>query len=86
MQENNESSFYQGLQKNVSEINRNFYIKVSGITEQGKIHSLYGVSGLIDLIGDVDLVNNLVERAFNILHDKCVCKLRRGITINFYSK
>lgn len=65
-------------------INRNFKIKVSGMYEGEKINTLVGVSGLVNLVNDIELTNRLLDRAFASLEDKCVCKLRRGIKISFY--
>ena len=67
-------------------INANFKIKVFGHDANGKkINTLVGVSGLIKMLdGATDLVNRLLERAFNSKGDKCVCKLRRGLQISFY--
>ena len=66
-------------------INANFKIKVFGHINGKKINTLVGVSGLINLLdGAIDLVNRLLERAFNSKGDKCVCKLRRGLQISFY--
>lgn len=79
------SQVYSGLKYSTREINRTFKIKVNGINFEGKkMNILMGVSGLINLIG-VDLVNTLVERAFNCKDDKCICKLRRGLKVTFYN-
>lgn len=79
------SEIYKGLQRPVSEVNLNFKIKVNSNNETGKnLNILAGVSGLIRLVNDIELVNKLIERAFNSASDKCVCKLRRGIKITFY--
>lgn len=68
-----------------SEINRNFKIKVFGIVNGKKVNMLVGVSGLLRLLdGAVDLANRLLDRAFNSMDDKCVCKLRRGLKVTFY--
>ena len=74
------------LNYSTSEINANFKIKVFGHDKDGhKINTLVGVSGLIELLdGAIDLVNRLLDRAFNSKGDKCVCKLRRGLQISFY--
>ena len=73
------------LNYSTSEINANFKIKVFGRVNGKKINTLVGVSGLIDLLdGAIDLVNRLLDRAFNSKGDKCVCKLRRGLQISFY--
>jgi len=78
-------SIYKGLDYSTKEINGNFKIKVFGFDENGKkLNIAVGVSGLIRLIG-IDLTNKIVNRAFNSNDDKCVCKLRRGINITFYS-
>ena len=66
------------------EINRNFKIKVTGMVDGKKVNTLVGVRGLISYVGDVELCNRLLNRAFNTMADKEVCKLRRGIRISFY--
>ena len=67
-------------------INSNFRIKVYGRMEDGKrINSLYGVSGIIALIGET-LFFKFLQRTINSMADKCVCKLRRGLQITFYVK
>lgn len=78
------TDIYNGLNFTTEEINSNFKIKVSGVNFEGKkLNTLIGVSGLIKLIG-IELVNNLLKRAFNCMGDKEVCKLRRGLKITFY--
>lgn len=77
-------SIYSGLEYTVGEINRNFKIKVSGIVDGKKVNILVGVSGLIKTIGDIELTNRLLNRAFNCRGDKEICKLRRGVKITFY--
>ena len=72
------------LKYTTREINRNFKIKVSGMVDGKKVNTLVGVRGLIAYVGDVELVNSLLNRAFNTMADKEVCKLRRGIRISFY--
>lgn len=73
------------LNYSVSEINRNFKIKVFGRINGRKINTLVGVSGLLNILdGATDLVNRLLDRAFKSKGDKCVCKLRRGLQISFY--
>ena len=72
------------LKYTTKEINRNYKIKVSGLYEGSKINTLVGVSGLIRLVGDIELTNRLLDRAFNDMTNCCVCKLRRGIKISFY--
>lgn len=77
-------SIYNGLKYTTSEINRNFKIKVAGIVNSKKENKLVGVFGLIRIVGDIELVNRLLDRAFNSFGDKEVCKLRRGVKITFY--
>ena len=72
------------LKYTTKEINGNYKIKVSGLFEGKKINTLVGVSGLIKMVGDIALTNRLLDRAFDCMGDKCVCKLRRGIKISFY--
>lgn len=75
------------LSYSTAEINRNYRIKVFGLNENGKnFNTLVGVSGLIKLIGDIELTNRLLKRAFSCQEDACVCKLRRGLKITFYYK
>lgn len=65
-------------------INKNFKIKAFGLNNEGKkINTLLGVSGLVKLIGE-ELAEKFVNRAFDSMGDKCVCKLRRGLVITFY--
>lgn len=73
------------LNYTTKEINHNFKIKVSGQFEGQKIHTLVGVTGLLRVVGDVALVNRLLDRAFDSMNDCEVCKLRRGIKISFYA-
>lgn len=68
-----------------TEINSNYKIKVAGIFEGKKINTLVGVAGFIRIVGDIALCNRLLDRAFNCMGDKEVCKLRRGIKISFYA-
>lgn len=67
-------------------INQNFRMKVYGRDEEGRrINSLYGVSGLLALIG-AELMNKFIKRSLDSMNDVCVCKLRRGLVISFYAK
>ncbi len=76
----------QNLNYSTSEINRNFRIKVSGRDINGKrINKLVGVAGALALIG-AEMLNKLLNRAFDCMDDVCVCKLRRGIKFSFYVK
>jgi len=67
-------------------INQNFRIKVYGRDEQGRrINSLYGVSGIIAMIGE-ELLYKFIRRAIESIRDVCVCKLRRGLVVSLYVK
>lgn len=67
-------------------INRNYRLKVYGVDALGrKVNKLVGVAGMIALIG-IEMFNKLLDRATRCLEDVCVCKLRRGLKISFYSK
>ena len=72
------------LKYTTREINRNYKIKVYGLFDGKKVNTLVGVSGFLKMVNDIELSNRLLDRAFNCLEDKCVCKLRRGIKISFY--
>lgn len=76
---------YQGLRYSVTEINLNFKIKVMRFDNGKLVERLVGVSGLIDEVGDKEIVNSLITRAFNSGKDKTVCKLRRGLKVIFFS-
>jgi hypothetical protein len=67
-------------------INQNFRIKVYGRDERGRrINSLYGVSGIIAMIGE-ELFFKFIRRALECMKDVCVCKLRRGLVVSLYVK
>lgn len=69
-----------------SQINRDFRMKVSGLTDEGKkVHTLVGVSGLLKYFG-VEFANKFISRAYACDEDSCTCKLRRGIKVTFYFK
>lgn len=76
---------YQGLTYSVTEINQNFKIKVMRFDNGKLVERLVGVSGLIDEVGDNEMVNSLITRAFRSGKDKTVCKLRRGLKVIFFS-
>nr|DAW70449.1 MAG TPA: hypothetical protein [Caudoviricetes sp.] len=70
-----------------SYINRNYLIKVYGISPAGeKINILVGVSGAISLIGEALFYKFLGRAERDINNDVTVCKLRRGIKFSFYRK
>ena len=67
-------------------INQNFRIKVYGRDERGRrINSLYGVSGIIAMIGE-ELFFKFIRRALECMKDVCVCKLCRGLVVSLYVK
>lgn len=69
----------------VTEINRNFLIKVYGVDQEGnKVNKLVGVSGLLKLIG-LELAGKFIAKTFARMLDKFTCKLRRGLQITFYA-
>ena len=68
------------LTMSVSEINREYKIKVRGLG----YNMLVGVAGFLALVGDVQLANKMLDRANASLGDVCVCKLRRGLQFSFY--
>ena len=72
------------LKYTMKQINRNYKIKVSGLYNGEKVNTLVGVAGLVRMVGDIELTNRLLDRAFACMDDKCVCKLRRGIKVSFY--
>lgn len=49
-----------------------------------KVNTLVGVAGLCRMVGDINLVNRLLDRAFDCMGDVQVCKLRRGLKVSFY--
>lgn len=75
---------HEGLKYTTRDINRNYKIKVYGIVNGERVHKLVGVSGLIKIVGDIELVNRLLDRAFDCTGDKEACKLHRGVKITFY--
>lgn len=68
----------------ISEINRNWKIKVNGTFEGKKINTLVGVSGLVRFIGE-DMAKIIFEKADQSLEDKFTKKLRRGLRISLYA-
>lgn len=77
--------YYKGLNYSTKEVNQNFKIKVSGINNDTKLHTLVGLSGLMEIVGDSEKVNNMLKKAFNKGQDKVECKLRRGLKVVFYT-
>lgn len=72
------------MKYNISEINRNFLIKIFGRHDGRKVNTLVGVEGLIRFVG-IDYANKFVTRAFNCDADVCVCKVRNGLQVSFYA-
>ena len=72
------------LKYTTKEINSNYKIKISGIYDGQKVNTLVGVTGLCRMVGDINLVNRLLDRAFDCMGDVQVCKLRRGLKVSFY--
>lgn len=68
----NTQSIYNGLKYTTKEINRNYKIKVNGMVDGKKVNIAVGVSGLIRIVGDIELVNRLLDHAFNRVGDKYV--------------
>ena len=79
-----QGNIYENIVFSTKEINRNFKIKVMGVNNGKPVERLVGVSGLIDEVGNYELVNSLLTRAFKSGTDKIVCKLRRGLKIIFF--
>lgn len=73
------------LKYTTKQINSNYKIKVSGIYEGQKVNTLVGVAGFLRMVGDINLCNRLLDRAFDCMGDVQVCKLRRGLKISFYA-
>ena len=75
------------LAYSTAQINRDFRMKVSGRSDDGKkVHTLVGVSGLLKYFG-VEFANKFLTRAYNDYnHDNTTCKLRRGLKVTFYAK
>ena len=67
------------------QINSNWKIKVAGIYNGEKVNTLVGVAGFLRMVGDNDLAERLLDRAFDRMDDVVVCKLRRGSKISFYA-
>ena len=68
------------------EINKDFRIKVYGIDGQGnRVNTLMGVNGILEMIGE-ELLNKFLDRAYRLVADKTVCKLRRGLKVTFYNR
>jgi len=69
----------------ITEINRDYRIKVFGFFNDKKINTLVGWSGLLNIIG-AELAEKFVERAYASGMDYTHCKLRRGIKVSFYNR
>lgn len=74
-------------QYSTKEINRNFRIKVSGIVNGVKMHTLVGVRGLLKVLNNnLERLYKFVQRAFDSMADKCACKIYGGAVVTFYAK
>ena len=73
------------LKYTTRQINRCFKIKVEGIYNETYIKTLVGVSGLLKIVGSIEMTNKLLDRAFSSRGQKCVCRLRRGLCFSFYN-
>ena len=67
------------------QVNSEWKIKVSGIYNNQKVNTLVGVRGFLAMVGDIELAERLLDRAFDKMDDVVVCKLRRGLKISFYA-
>lgn len=67
------------------QINREYKIKVFGMVDGKKVNTLVGVDGYKKIVADDELAMRLVNRVFDKMADKVICKLRRGIKITFYA-
>ena len=76
--------YYPDIQFSTKEINLNFKIKVMGENNGKQVERLVGVSGLIDEVGNKEIVNSFLKRAMDSGDDKIVCKLRRGMKVIFF--
>lgn len=76
----------QKLNFPTAQINRDFLIKIAGITDDGfQVNTAVGVSGLISFIG-VEFANKFLERAYRLSNSPvCRCCLRSGKKVYFYN-
>ena len=77
--------YYGNLKYSTKEINQQFKIKVSGVSNGKKVHMAVGVSGLVRIVGDMEQINDMLDKAFKKGLDKTSRKLRRGLKVTFYS-
>ena len=80
-----ENAIYQKFRENnsfdiVNQVNRNFKIKIYGLG----FNKLVGVFGLLQIVG-IDLTNMLLNNALRSKNDVYTARLRRGLTVTFYS-
>lgn len=68
-----------------TEINRFFKIKVFGFINGVKVNTLVGVSGLLNILGDEEKLQNFVARAFASGKNRTDCKVCGGVRISFYT-
>lgn len=68
-------------------INKEFRIKINGRNYIGKsLSEIVGFSGLVEILGNEGLAIRICRRALNCKEDIFIQKLRRGLTIKFYTK
>lgn len=70
-----------------TDINRNFRIKINGRNYVGpSISEMVGFEGLARILASDELTNTICRQALESPNDIFVRKLRRGLTIRFYTK
>ena len=72
------------MTRTITQINRDWKIKVFGIHNGKKINTLVGVSGLINVIGE-DFADKFLDTAYKSGQDSFHARLRRGIKVSFYN-
>ena len=66
-------------------VNRNFVIKIWCKVNGENFMGLVGFNTLRGVVKDDPLLERLIDRAYKYSETKCTCKLRRGVTIVFYT-
>lgn len=70
-----------------TDINKEFKIKVNGRNYVGiSMSKIVGFEGLAKILANDELTNKICEEALKSPDDVYVRKLRRGLTIRFYTK
>jgi hypothetical protein len=71
----------------VTEVNKNFKIKVNGINHIGpSMSKVVGYTGLAEIIGNKALTEKICREALRSTEDVFTRKLRRGLKIRFYTQ